>query len=124
MSAGFDAAEGDQIGGCFVTPTCYAQMTHALMCLAKGKIVICLEVGHRIFMDKPRHADLSAQGGYNLRSTAMSALAVTRTLMGEAPDRLELNKISKIALEDVHKARRRQSPYWFCMGAYRMDERQ
>lgn len=44
VSAGFDAAEGDSIGGCYVTPACYAHMTHALMALAKGKLVVCLEV--------------------------------------------------------------------------------
>ena len=44
VAAGFDAAEGDQLGGCFVTPACYAQMTHMLMSLAQGKLVVCLEV--------------------------------------------------------------------------------
>lgn len=45
VAAGFDAARGDQLGGCFVTPECYAHMTHMLMSLAGGKIVACLEVG-------------------------------------------------------------------------------
>ena len=44
VAAGFDAAAGDQLGGCFVTPTCYAHMTHMLMSLADGKLVVCLEV--------------------------------------------------------------------------------
>lgn len=44
IAAGFDAAAGDQLGGCFVTPTCYAHMTHMLMSLAEGKLVVCLEV--------------------------------------------------------------------------------
>jgi acetoin utilization deacetylase AcuC-like enzyme len=44
VSAGFDAAAGDSLGGCFVTPAGYAHMTHMLMCLADGKIVVCLEV--------------------------------------------------------------------------------
>lgn len=44
IAAGFDAAVGDQLGGCFVTPTCYAHMTHMLMSLAEGKLVVCLEV--------------------------------------------------------------------------------
>ena len=44
VAAGFDAAEGDQLGGCFVTPDCYAHMTHMLMSLAEGKVVACLEV--------------------------------------------------------------------------------
>ncbi len=44
VAAGFDAAIGDQLGGCFVSPACYAHMTHMLMSLAKGKVVVCLEV--------------------------------------------------------------------------------
>ena len=44
VAAGFDAAAGDQLGGCFVTPPCYAHMTHMLMSLADGKVVVCLEV--------------------------------------------------------------------------------
>lgn len=44
VAAGFDAAIGDQLGGCFVTPTCYAHMAHMLSPLAGGKLVVCLEV--------------------------------------------------------------------------------
>jgi hypothetical protein len=44
VSAGFDAAVGDDLGGCFVTPACYAHMTHMLMNLAGGKVAVCLEV--------------------------------------------------------------------------------
>lgn len=44
VSAGFDAAEGDDIGECCVTPTGYAHMTHMLAGLAGGKLVVALEV--------------------------------------------------------------------------------
>lgn len=44
MASGFDAAAGDELGGCFVSPPCYAHMTHMLMSLAGGKIAVCLEV--------------------------------------------------------------------------------
>jgi len=44
ISAGFDAAAGDELGGCYVTPAGYAHMTHMLMSLADGKVVVCLEV--------------------------------------------------------------------------------
>lgn len=44
VAAGFDAAAGDQLGGCFLSPACYAHMTAMLMPLANGKIVACLEV--------------------------------------------------------------------------------
>lgn len=45
VASGFDAAAGDELGGCFVTPACYAHMTHMLMTLANGKVAVCLEVG-------------------------------------------------------------------------------
>jgi len=45
VASGFDAAAGDELGGCFVSPPCYAHMTHMLMSLANGKIAVCLEVG-------------------------------------------------------------------------------
>lgn len=44
VAAGFDAAAGDELGGCFVSPACYAHMTSMLMHLAHGKIAVCLEV--------------------------------------------------------------------------------
>ncbi|KAI5819059.1 histone deacetylase Clr3 [Pyronema omphalodes] len=98
VSAGFDAAAGDTLGGCFVTPAGYAHMTHMLMCLAEGKIVVCLE------------------GGYNLRSIADSALAVTKVLMGEPPGKLHDGvHASKGAIEVVHECVVQQSLYWRCM---------
>ena len=44
VSAGFDAAAGDDLGECFVTPTGYAHMTHMLSGLAGGRLVVALEV--------------------------------------------------------------------------------
>ena len=97
ISAGFDAAEGDELGQCFVTPAGYAHMTHMLMSLANGKVAVCLE------------------GGYNLRSIAKSALAVTRTLMGEPPDRLISVEPTAAGVETIHMVVREQSRYWKCM---------
>ncbi len=44
VSAGFDAAEGDPVGDCNVTPAGYAHMTHLLSALAGGRMVVVLEV--------------------------------------------------------------------------------
>lgn len=44
VSAGFDAAAGDTLGSCDVTPACYAHMTALLGTLAGGKVVVALEV--------------------------------------------------------------------------------
>ncbi|QDS76944.1 hypothetical protein FKW77_005019 [Venturia effusa] len=97
ISAGFDAAEGDMLGGCHVSPGAYAHMTSQLMTLAGGKVVACLE------------------GGYNLKSIARSALAVVRTLMGEAPERLQDVEVSTAGVETVRLVERTQSQYWNCL---------
>ena len=44
VSAGFDAAEGDELGECNVTPTGYAHMTAMLCTLAEGHVLVALEV--------------------------------------------------------------------------------
>ena len=44
VSAGFDAAEGDTLGECHVSPAGYAHMTHMLSSLANGRLVVALEV--------------------------------------------------------------------------------
>jgi acetoin utilization deacetylase AcuC-like enzyme len=46
VSAGFDAADGDILGECHVSPGGFAHMTHMLSCLAGGKLAVALEVGH------------------------------------------------------------------------------
>ncbi|XP_062827338.1 histone deacetylase 6 isoform X1 [Anolis carolinensis] len=70
VSAGFDAARGDPLGGCLVTPECYAHMTHLLLGLAGGKVVVVLE------------------GGYNLESISESMTMCTRSLLGDPPPAL------------------------------------
>ena len=97
VSAGFDAAAGDELGGCWVSPACYSHMTHMLMSLANGKIAICLE------------------GGYNLRAISRSALAVAKTLMGEPPERMTIPALNKDAALTLDIVRRQQAPYWRCM---------
>ena len=121
VSAGFDAAVGDELGLCFVSPACYAHMTHGPISLAKGKAVVCLEVRVATTVHEPdprRHyqgRSRRCQGGYNLHSISSSALAVTRTLMGEPPDRMGRIAPGKIAVNDVHKTMSAQSRYWACM---------
>lgn len=97
ISAGFDAATGDELGGCFVSPECYSHMTHMLMSLAGGKVAVCLE------------------GGYNLGAISRSALAVAKTLMGEPPARLVVPPVSKGAALVLHQVKQYQSRYWECM---------
>ncbi|XP_010036766.2 histone deacetylase 5 isoform X1 [Eucalyptus grandis] len=65
ISAGFDAAVGDPLGGCCVTPYGYAMMLKKLVDFARGKIVLALE------------------GGYNLASISNSALACMEVLLDD-----------------------------------------
>ncbi len=66
VSAGFDAALFDPLGGMSVSPGGYAWMTHALHQICPGRVVVVLE------------------GGYNLRSIALSVSAVTQVLTRNA----------------------------------------
>jgi histone deacetylase 6 len=99
ISAGFDAADGDELGGCFVTPPCYAHMTHMLMSLANGKVAVCLE------------------GGYNFEAISNSAVAVAKTLMGEPPPKLKIPPINREAARTLAKVQAIQAPFWQCMRA-------
>ena len=98
ISAGFDAAQGDELGGCEVTPACYAHMTHMLMGLAGGKVAVCLE------------------GGYSLEAISRSAVAVAKTLMGHPPPRMPtIPKLDHNAAMVLAKVQAAHAPYWDCM---------
>lgn len=70
VSCGFDAAEGDPLGCYHVSPACYGHMTHALMALAQGRLVLSLE------------------GGYSLEALPTCAEMCMRALLGEPPQPL------------------------------------
>eukprot|EP00197_Chlamydomonas_leiostraca_P007182 CAMPEP_0202865778 /NCGR_PEP_ID=MMETSP1391-20130828/6346_1 /ASSEMBLY_ACC=CAM_ASM_000867 /TAXON_ID=1034604 /ORGANISM="Chlamydomonas leiostraca, Strain SAG 11-49" /LENGTH=639 /DNA_ID=CAMNT_0049545655 /DNA_START=304 /DNA_END=2223 /DNA_ORIENTATION=- len=93
VSAGFDAAEGDPIGGCRVTPECFAHMTAALKAVAP--IVLLLE------------------GGYNLLSTATSTEACLRVLLGEQCPHLPGHRHpSPLGLRAIQQALLVQARWW------------
>jgi histone deacetylase 6 len=94
VSAGFDAAKGDSLGKCEVTPAAYGHMTHMLCALAGGKVVVALE------------------GGYNLQAISDSALAVTRVLLGETPAELGAIEASEVATEVMYQVAKVQTKYW------------
>jgi histone deacetylase 6 len=97
VSAGFDAALNDPIGLCKVTPAGYGQMTHMLKSLARGKLVIALE------------------GGYDLNSIAVSALACMEVLLGESPDPIDPSLQPRPeCLDVIRTVKYVQSQYWEC----------
>ncbi|KAI9655211.1 MAG: Histone deacetylase hda1 [Alyxoria varia] len=97
ISAGFDAAAGDPLGNCYVSPAGFAHMTHMLMRLANGRLVACLE------------------GGYNLQATAKSFMSMTRTIMGEPPERMGDMTPSASAVTTVQKVIQTQAKFWKCL---------
>jgi hypothetical protein len=102
VSAGFDAAKGDPLGGCSVTPEGYAHMTHLLSSLANGKMILALE------------------GGYNLTSIAYSMVMCTKALLGDPIPSLTLNKkIHPSALQSIENVLNVQSKYWSVLRPFR-----
>lgn len=98
ISAGFDAAEGDELGECFVTPAGYGHMTDMLSSLADGRLIVALE------------------GGYNLDAISRSALHVTEVLLGDPPEVLEPDTVcGQSAHRVLSIVERQQSNYWKCM---------
>ena len=103
VSAGFDAAAGDPLGGGEVTPAGFAQLTHLLSSLAGGRLVLALE------------------GGYNLEANAACAAACMRVLLGEPPPALPalLGPPRTAAQSDLEVVRSVHAPYWRCMNERR-----
>lgn len=100
ISAGFDAARGDPLGCCDVTPAGYAQMTKMLTSLSSGKMLVILE------------------GGYNLRSISASATAVIKVLLGESPESMLENVLpSRSGLRTVLNVLKIQNSFWPSLGS-------
>ena len=97
VSAGFDAAVGDPLGGYKVTPAMYGLMTHQLASLAQGRLVVALE------------------GGYNLSSISASATQCARALLGDPLPPVEITKAQDSALETIRNVVRVQRPHWRCL---------
>ncbi|KAG2455080.1 hypothetical protein HYH02_000902 [Chlamydomonas schloesseri] len=115
VSAGFDAVEGDPLGGCRVSPAAFGHFTALLSSLAPSVLLL--------------------EGGYNLTATAAATEACLRVLLGEAPQELPaplgvggggggeggggeawaaaaLGGVSDSALESIRLALRVQAQYW------------
>ncbi|KAF7233372.1 hypothetical protein EG68_06928 [Paragonimus skrjabini miyazakii] len=71
VSAGYDSAYGCPLGQLELSPPLFAHLTHKLMCLAEGKLVVALE------------------GGYYLDSLAESAAHTISALLGDSAPSLE-----------------------------------
>lgn len=95
VSAGFDAAIGDPLGGCKVTPEAYGYFTHWLSSLAAGRIILCLE------------------GGYNVNSVAYAMTMCAKALLGDPMPVLQhTQKVNGSCIETIQKVLSVQQKYW------------
>ncbi|XP_038054576.1 histone deacetylase 6-like [Patiria miniata] len=94
VSAGFDAACGDPLGGYKVTPAGYAHMTHMLSSLANGRVVVSLE------------------GGYNLNSISESMAMCTRTLLGDPCPSIHPGSPCPSAIQAILETLYEHQEYW------------
>lgn len=73
-------------------------MTHMLKSIAHGKLVIALE------------------GGYDLNSIAVSALACMNVLLGDSPEPIDPTLTpKKECLETIVQVKNVQQKYWNCL---------
>ncbi|XP_045164142.2 histone deacetylase 6-like isoform X1 [Mercenaria mercenaria] len=94
VSAGFDAAIGDPLGGCKVTPAGYGHMTHMLSGLASGRVIVVLE------------------GGYNLVSMANSMATCTSVLLGDPAPVWRYEQPQQIAVMTICDVLDTHRSYW------------
>jgi histone deacetylase 6 len=94
VACGFDAVEGDLLGGCQLSPTCYGHMTRMLNSLAQGRTAIFLE------------------GGYNLLQSAKSMQSVAHSLLGDPLPPLHLLKPSPLAIDAIRRTILQQKKKW------------
>lgn len=101
VSAGFDAAIGDHLGGCKVSPEAYGYFTHWLSALANGRIILVLE------------------GGYNVNSISHAMTMCTKSLLGDPLPMIQIssrfNGINASALESIQNVIGVQEEFWKCL---------
>eukprot|EP00917_Polyrhabdina_sp_WS-2016_P004662 GHVP01010734.1.p1 GENE.GHVP01010734.1~~GHVP01010734.1.p1 ORF type:complete len:647 (+),score=128.60 GHVP01010734.1:263-1942(+) len=100
VSAGFDASKNDPLGECSLSPETYGVMTHHLMSLANGRIVLTLE------------------GGYNKDEVAKAVCECTSVLLGESPIMKKVTSTpSKKLIHSAECTISEISKYWDIFGA-------
>ena len=95
ISAGFDAARGDPLGFCKVSPEMYGHMVQQLRSLAGGRVVVALE------------------GGYNLNSISLSMAMCVKALLGDPMPPISTGMPPKpSAVESIRRVVETQSRFW------------
>lgn len=94
VSAGFDCAAGDPLGGLQVTPNGFHELTSKLTRYANGKIVIALE------------------GGYNVEAISDSMLACLKGLLGIKCTKTPDKSVSKVGINAVNTTMQAHCFHW------------
>ena len=99
VSSGFDAAIGDPLGNCALSPQLFGWMTHMLKVFAGGKIVLALE------------------GGYNLTSISEASVQCVKCLLGDTLPPPPPLQASSEGMQAIYKTLNALSPFWFSLGS-------
>ncbi|KAM9343063.1 histone deacetylase 7 isoform 1-T2 [Pholidichthys leucotaenia] len=104
VSAGFDAAEGNPapLGGYKVSAKCFGFLTHQLMSLAGGRLVLALEGGH----------DLTA-----ICDASEACVSALLGIQDPLPEDVLLQKPNANAVQSLETVIQIQSQYWQNMKA-------
>ncbi|XP_072025993.1 histone deacetylase 6-like isoform X2 [Amphiura filiformis] len=98
VSSGIDAGLSDPQGEMSIHPGFYAHLTHMLMGLANGKVVVLLE------------------GGYSMKGLAEGISMCTKALLGDpCPPYEDLGKPYDCAVETILEVIAHHKPYWQCL---------
>eukprot|EP00727_Mastigamoeba_balamuthi_P010085 m51a1_g57 putative histone deacetylase 7 (466) ;mRNA; r:182792-185028 len=110
VSAGFDCAAGDKMGGMQVSPDCFGYMTRVLRCLASGRLLVVLEGGYEeaCLCEGVERTVLALLAGD--RDDAAEERLTPRPSDSNAP-------ASPVCLSVLREVARLHSPYWACMRA-------
>ena len=98
VSAGFDAARGDPLGKCKVSPEMYGLMVKYLQNLANGKVIIALE------------------GGYNTNSISLSFALCAKALLGDPlPSPTFEKSVKSSAIQSIRDVIEVHQKFWSCL---------
>ncbi|EYU23514.1 hypothetical protein MIMGU_mgv1a023963mg [Erythranthe guttata] len=106
VAAGFDAALGDSLGGCCLSPYGYSVILRKLMDISSGKNIV-----------------LALEGGYDLVSLANSAQACVEVLLQDKPlTRSSVDLPLKSTALVIRTVRQALSRYWPVLASELTDE--
>jgi acetoin utilization deacetylase AcuC-like enzyme len=98
IAAGFDAAEGDPLGKCCVSPAGYSHLLYHLSSLAEGKVIVALE------------------GGYNLKAVSRSSVACAKVLLGHPLPPIKGGVPRPSAMRSIRQTIEAHEHYWYGVG--------